>query len=175
MLKILGIIFLLGYASCASDVEAADGVLGTTSSGSMSINLTIQNRVKITKIDDILFGSYLGINDLVGNDDMCVYRNGSNGSYNIKASSLNATLTDYRVKKGTDYIVYYVEWTDNGWAGTTSLVPDIALTGQRGSSNSQSCAGSTNATLTATLLEADLQGATTGFYEDTLTLLVAPE
>lgn len=159
---------------------ASQGNVGTTSSGSIDISLTIPNLVRIFGLNDIALGSYTGTGTMTGNDTFCVHSNVISGTYKIKATSANGTGGDFRVKSGANYIVYGVDFNDDtAQAGSTSLDHDTESAGPYNATKypnvgNATCAGSENAGAWVTFQEAALQEAEPGSYTDTLTLLVTP-
>jgi hypothetical protein len=67
---------------------ATPGTLGPTSQGTLEITLTIDPLVQISALDDIALGTYVGLGDMTGADDLCVYSN--NGGYDITATGTGA-------------------------------------------------------------------------------------
>jgi len=153
---------------------ATEDGLGSTSGGTAAVSLDIVDLMVVSGIGDIGLGAYVGTGGLAGNDDMCVYRNGT-GSYKVKLTSANQSGGAFRLNTGANYITYTVDWTDNGTAGTTAgVTSDVEETGQGGHATSQTCGGSPNANLAVSVAEAALQAAPTGSYTDTVTILVTP-
>ena len=163
---------LAGAATGA--LAANDGSLGPTSTGDLSVTLSIADRVQISGLDDIALGTYGGSGDLTGTSQFCVYRNGT-GLYDLTASSLHADGTTFRASDGTDQIVYAVMVADDTDPTTgVEVGSGTPETGLQGSATSTDCGGSDNASLQVTFAEAALQAAPTSAYSDTITVLVEP-
>jgi hypothetical protein len=171
-------IVLTGGSSLA--FAASQGSVGTTSTGSIDISLTIPKLVRIFGLNDIALGSYTGTGTMTGNDTFCVHSNVTSGTYKVKATSANGTGTDFRVKSGSNYIVYDVTFDDDTTeAGSTGLDHDTESAGPYSATKyanvgTATCAGSENAGAWVTFQETALQEAEAGSYTDTLTLLVTP-
>lgn len=168
---------LLGGATIA--VAATQGTVGATSSGTVNLSLTIPKLVRIFGLTDIALGTYGGTGDVTGSETFCVHNNASAGTYKIRATSTNGTGTDFRLKSGSDFIVYDVTFDDSTTpAGGTNLDNAVEATGPY-SGTKYTGAGlgtcsAANASIEVKALEAALQDANPGAYTDTLTLLVTP-
>ena len=167
-------IAVIGLAACMSTtvLAATDGLVGFNSTGTLDINLDVNDEVRISNLTDINLGVFAGV-DAVGSSAACVYRNGT-GNYQLTASGDGAagafTLTD-----GVSTVPYSVTYDDGG--GALGASTGIALTGLTGGDpGSATCAGTgNNGTVTVTVTAADASGLPAATYAGTLTLLVAPE
>ena len=155
---------------------ANDGSLGETSSeGDLTVTLNIEDRIQVTGLDDITVGPFTGSGNLAGETDFCVYRNGT-GLYDLTATSANEDSGAFRAINGSDLIPYEVRFdTDGDASNGTSLASSSAETGITGHASSLNCGNANNASLNVRFLEADLLGALTGSYVDTLTVTVEPQ
>ncbi len=146
---------------------AEDGTLGATSTGSLDVLVSIADRVQISGLDDIDLGAYSGSGELTGSDSFCVYRNGT-GLYDVEISSANADGGAFRMVSGTDNFLTY----------TVTFAGEAVSSGEEiegaGHSTSVTCGGGTNTTLAVSVAEAALQGAVSGSYADTVTMVVSP-
>jgi len=157
------------------DLSAAtDGNVDATSTGYQDVTLTIGDQVRASAIDDIPLGSYSGSGGLAANDTMCVYRNDT-GAYKVKLTSANELSGGFRLKSGSDYLAYTVDWTDATATTTSNVTSDVEITGQLGDATADDCNAVDNTQLDVTVAEAALQAAPTGTYADTITLFVSPE
>jgi len=77
---------------------------------------------------------------------------------------------------GQNDLPYSVSWADEGSAAD-AITHGSALAGQGTTASNKNCTntGGTNATLTVTLAEADLEAARAADYTGELTVVVAPE
>lgn len=177
---VLMVIMLLGLA--LDSFSATQGSLGTSSTGTVNIGLTIIGVVQISNLSDITLEYTPGLNtDLTSVVNVCIYSNSlTSSNYFITATSTNAAAGVMRVSNGAGtpaYIPYTVQWYIQVDAGgtATSLVNatknSTAFTGA--SSSSASCGGNPNASFKATFLAADLEAAGSGTYSDTLTFLLS--
>jgi len=155
---------------------ANDGSLGQTNSeGDLTVTLNIEDRIQVTGLDDITVGPFSGSGNLSGETDFCVYRNGT-GLYDLTASSANADGGTFRALNGSDLIPYEVRFdTDGDASDAATIASGTAEEDITGHASSLTCGSSNNASLNVRFLEADLLGASTGAYVDTLTVLVEPQ
>ena len=155
---------------------ATDGTLGTTSTGTSVITVTIPELILITGLADISFGTYGGTGDLNGNDDICIYTNKAAGTYGVTATG-DGAASAFTITDGSNTIAYNVYFNDvSGTTGETQLITNTANTSQTGANtSSQNCGGGANANFHVEMLEANLQAAPAGAYSGTLTLVVAPQ
>ena len=66
---------------CASLSFAADGTLGSSSTGTTDLDITVPEFVQVTGIQDPLVSTtYGGSGAVAANDDVCVYTNDINTS-----------------------------------------------------------------------------------------------
>ena len=151
-------------------MAATDGTLGSTSTGTAIINISKQNAVKITNLDDLDLGTagFLSAT-ATASDDVCVYS--STGGYNITITSANGTFQLEDDNTPTN-IPYSLNWTAGA---TTAVTYNTAIVGLVGNQSAVDCGGSTNASFEVSVTAADFNAADPGSYTDTLTLSVIPE
>lgn len=149
---------------------ATDGSLGSTSEGTSIVTIIKEDAVIITDVDDLFLGTRGALFDnQVNADAVCVYS--STGSYNLAITTINGLFSLESVSTTTG-IAYSLEWiTDT----TTSIEYNSPIIGLKGDSQSINCNGTTNALFQITVTPAAFNAADPGSYQDTLTLLVAPE
>lgn len=148
---------------------ASQGSMGGTSSGSVSINATVPNLVKIFKLADIAFTT--NSFPATGSSTFCAYSNVSS-TYAVTVTSVE---TSFVLKNGGNSVGYAVDWTDSG--GTVHPVTyNTKITGLPTGSANPTCGGgaSTNGSVTITINEADLGTAPAGVYSGTLNIDVSP-
>ena len=166
---------LVAFVMPQSGRAASDGTLGTSSSGSASISVTIPNLILISGMADIGFGTYSGVGDLNQNEDICIYTNKAAGTYRVTGSGSGGggafTLSD-----GTNTLAYNVFYNDvTGTTGEQQLTSGTPLGSQNGANTtSQNCGGSNDANYHVQILGTNLLAAPSGAYSGTLTLLVEP-
>lgn len=187
-------IFHVAVVSIAMATPAfaqTDGSLGTTSTGSAEISVTINDLARVSKVNNLAAGAYSGAVDGSGNgfdmaDDVCIYSNASSGSYRVTLSgnynAAGAAGTDFYVKGGMlgDTILYSVAWNDVKATNTgeSAATAGTAITGQTGYSTVLDCGGATetetNARFRVTMTQANMLAKRADSYSGTLTILVAP-
>ncbi len=164
----------LGLIMSSAVFGASDGVIGVTSTGSSDISLTLPQLILARSFADFSLGSYSGLGDLNGNDDLNISTNYSPGDYELTASGSGAggafTLTD-----GSELIAYNAYFNDaTGIVGRAALANGVPLTGQGGAADTLADA-TLNANLSVEVLEAALQAVGAGVYTGTITLVFTPE
>lgn len=164
----LGALALLSSAAFA----ATQGTVGFNSTGTVNINLDVNDEVRISNLTDINLGVFAGV-DISGSSAACVYRNGT-GNYQLSASGSGAagafTLTD-----GVSTVPYSVAYDDG--TGPLGASSGTAITGRTGGDPTSSTCATTgnNGTVTVTVLATDAAGLSAATYAGILTLTVAPE
>jgi hypothetical protein len=145
---------------------------GSSSFEIFTIVISIPDQVRISELDPIDLGSFDGVNDLSGVDDLCVYRNNGGADYRVVASADGAggafTLTN-----GVDVLPYRVDWDDGG--GFVALSTGIAAAMTGANQLSIDCGGVNNAVVQVTVNGVDMSTAAPGVYASTLTLLIEPQ
>ncbi len=171
-MKLFRVAMIASLATLSGSVMAAsDGNLGGTSEGTSIIQISKDNVVQITMLDDINLGTHGNLTaTATGDDDVCVFS--STGGYNITITSANGSFDLDDANTTTD-IPYSVVWTAG--ASTATAVYATAMTGMLGNSTATDCNGVTNANFEVSVTAADFNAADPGSYTDTLTLLVTPE
>ena len=167
-----GIIALAGSSAWA----ATQGSVGTTSTGTVGLSVTIGTLARISDLDDLDLGNFTGSGDLSDNDDLCVWSSGSTG-YNITATG-SGTAGAFTLGAGAELVIYTVEWDDtSGQTSGTSLTSGSALTGQTTAAATTDCnaGASPSASLIVKVTESEMLGKSAAGFTGTLTLVVAPE
>jgi hypothetical protein len=175
--KLISLAFIAATAA-ASNVFA-DELLGTTSTGSSDISLTINDSVKISGVDDLTFPAY-GADDTgsinIG-DAFCVYRNGADG-YNITATNPNGSEFSLYNDTTQDTVQYTLALDESASAAAASQVGyDTAVSFTSGSVKTD-CSDETNSVNTSfdiRIAEQEIRDTTSGVYTGTLQLLLAAE
>lgn len=173
LLSITPVLFL-GQALAASD-----GSLGSTSTGSVAVTATIPGEVKISNLSDVDFGSITDLtSDATAQDDsVCVYNN-SGSSYKLTVSSLNNDGSNFRLKNGTNFMNYNVDWFEDVSGGgiqhSLSHASQTTVGNAHQTSISCNSGASNNASMYLTIPAAQFDGAPAGAYSDTLTIEVQP-
>lgn len=145
---------------------------GSWSFENFTIVISVPGLVQISDLDPIDLGSFDGVNDLSGVDDVCVYRNNGGADYRVVASADGAggafTLTN-----GIDVLPYQVDWNDGG--GFVALSTGVAAVMTGANQSLTDCGGVNNAVVQVTVNGIDMSTAAPGVYASTLTLLIEPQ
>lgn len=164
----------LGLVVLANSAMAAtDGALGLTSIGTTDVSITKGDTAQITGLTNIVLLPWtVGDPGPVGTANACVYT--STGAYQMTATSSNGAGAAFRLTDGLSFINYVVSWND-GAAGLQLASNGVALAGQVGDNVSTTCGGATPATVQVSITVGQMNGAPTGTYGDTLTVLISPQ
>ena len=125
-------LFLVFYSFNAH--AATQGAPGTTSTGTVGIQVVNNDLAWIKGLDDINLGSWSGTGDMSGNDDVCVATNFfffALNNYAIRASG-DGDASDpsaFTLSNGVDDIYYRVFWTDTNTQ--VELLPGQLMTGRQ--------------------------------------------
>lgn len=139
----------------------------------MTINITVDDIVKLQGMDDLLLGNYSGNGDVSATESFCVYSNGS-GAYQVTANG-NGNNGDFALLSNGTAVPYSVEWNDGSSVSPVSANSNLTQR-QNATSDVTTCSsGGSNASINIRLLEADLNSSPAGNYRGTLTLIIAPE
>ena len=171
----------LGLLICAltaiSASAATDGTIGSTSTGTMNVQLTKGDAVRISDLQDMSFGAGLSL-PAQQIDDVCVFS--TTGSYTITASSNGngSGGPQFRMvnSTSTEHVRYYVEYRDDTFSQSgDALTHNIAsATYSNADTTSDNCSGGVNSRLIISIDAATFAAATPDTYSDVLTLLVQP-
>ncbi|MBP9837191.1 MAG: hypothetical protein KBC84_00605 [Proteobacteria bacterium] len=171
---LIAIVFYFYSFLIHNSIAANDGQIGTTSSGSVNISLSIPKLIRIKNLADVSFPTYSGSGDLSFNKDITIAVNYSTGGYRITATGSGAGNA-FMVIDGSKQVPYSVLFNkQTGVTGASALTPGTSLTGLTGAVKP---IGSTvlNANYQVKFLDANLQAIEAGNYSGILTLVVAPE
>lgn len=157
---------------------ATDGTLGTSSTGSLSITITIPARVQITKLRDLQPPTFTGSGARSEGADLCIYTNSTAGRYRVTAVG-SGSGGAFKIKNQTtlEELDYALNWNDqNGTSGGVPISSGTALTNQTGADTaSTNCSGGTNSNLQVTFSEQNLLAAEAGTYSGSLSIMVEPD
>lgn len=167
-LRLYSVVCLSAFS--LNTLAATDGSLGSTSEGTSIVTIIKEDAVLITGVDDLNLGTRGALfENQVAADGVCVYT--STGSYSLAITSANGSFSLQSETTQTD-IAYSLNWiTDT----TASVAYNSQITGLIGDGRSITCNGTTNALFQLTVTSSAFNAADPGIYQDTLTLLVAPE
>jgi len=167
---------LLATASAAG--AATQGSLGSTSTGSLSVSVSVPNRVELSGLSDVAFTNQDPSVAASNAQNVCVWSNTTTRGYNVDATGSGAGGAFTLANAGLT-VPYSVQWAGTSGASSgTSLVAGTALTGLTSTATNATCSSgpSSTASLIIKIAATDLQSmqASTN-YTGTLTLVVAPE
>lgn len=168
-------LFIAGTFVAAGSVFAAtDGLLDTTSEGTVLIEVEVGDQIQISGMIDMI-GSYVPGTDYIDDSPACVYRNGGSGNFGVTVSSTQASATSFELEDGpTNAVEYSVTFSDGVSTSTmTNGVPVNTFT--NANTTSPTCSNIPQSTIAITVPDANLAAAGPGTYSDTLVVLVAPQ
>lgn len=157
---------------------ATQGTIGTTSTGTVTINATIAGLVQITNLSDLNFTPVLtGSSAAQLSENVCVWSNTLTKGYTIRATG-NGVSSAFTLTSGSNPPVPY----SVSWAATSGATTGTALTTNTTSGTFTSTAlapaclaGSPTATLFVSIAASDQETMIgNAAYTGTLTLLVTP-
>ncbi len=170
---LIGLVGLGALLFSTTATAATDGSLGLTSTGTTDISIIKGDTAQITGLQDIVMVPWTtGDPAPAGTSPACVYT--STGNYQMTATSANGIGGTFRLTDGLNFINYVVSWND-GVGGLTGVTNGTPLAGLTGDAVSTNCGGATPATVQVNISVAQMTGAPTGNYGDTLTVLIAPQ
>ena len=180
---ILGTILLLGAALTGGAARAAtQGSLGATSSGSISISLSVAGRVQISGLSDVAFVAVSPDVAASAAQNVCVWSNTATKGYSVTASGSGA-VNAFELSGPANTVPYAVAWSDAagqaaGQAAGVPLSAGSALSGLTSSATSPDCSsgGAASSSLIVTVDPATLQAAQPDTaYTGALNLRVSPQ
>lgn len=151
----------------------AEGGNGSeTRTSNFTVDVTVPDLVRISQMDDIGLGTFDGINDAVGTDSICVYRNDASGAYAITATGDGAGSA-FELADGGNVLPYQVEY-DDGTGFVLMSAGGMPLNRANADPGAVDCGGASNAQVRVTVFATDMDVAPVGNYGGTLTLLISP-
>jgi len=137
-----------------------------------------QNRVRITKLSDVAFGSLSNLSvDAIQAQSICLFSQTATKGYNVRATG-SAPGSALALVSGANLLAYEVQWNQlSGQSSGTQLTSGVTLTGQTSLATQQTCNSgpATSASLILILRSTALSNARAGSYTGTLTLVIGPE
>ncbi len=166
-------IFLTALALAGSPVRAADGAFGATSTGSINLDLQVNEIVMLTGLNDVNMGTWTGAGNMTSFEFACTFS--STTQYRVTATSANGAGQWHRLSNGSGtFLRYLVHWRDSNnfqrrlrhsQESVQFFTDATAIT----------CNGATNTRIRIRVRSQWLAAAPAGTYSDTLTLLVRPD
>jgi hypothetical protein len=164
---------LASLTPTSATLAASDGTLGLSSQATTDISIIRGETTQASGLEDIILSPWSeGDPAPLGTATACIYT--STGNYQLTASSANTAGTGFRLTSGTSFVNYTVRWND-GITGLTIITNGVPVTGLVGDATSTTCNGSNPATIQVQISNSQIQGAPTGNYGDTLTVLITPQ
>jgi len=171
---------LIGCLVTTTTAHAAtQGSIGATSTGTVTINATINALVQISDLNDITFSGLTGAAAAQQTDNVCVWSNTASKSYTIKATG-NGTTNAFTLASGTNAAIpYSVAWANTAGATSgTSLTTNVASTAFTSAATLPLCnlGASPTSTLFVSIAAADQAAmVANAAYTGVLTLVVTPQ
>ena len=161
----------------APTFAATDGIVGTNSTGTMNMQLTKGDAVRISNLQDMSFGAGFAL-PARQIDDICIFS--TTGSYTITASSNGngSGGPQFRMVNAgsTEHVRYFVEFRDDTFSQNgDALTHNVAsATYSNADTVSDNCSGGVNSRIIVEIDAGTFNAATPDTYSDVLTLLVQP-
>ena len=168
----------MGAAGVVTSMAATQGATGGTSSGDLVVSLIIDNKLKVSNLDDTALGTFAGAN-LTATETICVYYN-QTAPYQILFDS-NDNPGTFELSDGVNNIPYSFTY-DDGTNGAAAITAGVALTNRNSGGNdaatgaNDDCGtlGADNGTIAFTAAAVDITGNPNGTYSETLDITVSP-
>ena len=170
---------LLGMAiAVPASAAPTQGTLGATSTGSITINVSVPSRVQITGLSDVNFTNVDPAVTATNAQSNCVWSNTATKGYTITASG-SGTAGAFTLGSGVlTPVAYTVQWNQStGQSSGTALTPATASSTFNSTATTPTCltAPATSSSLVVSIASAQLLNmASLTTYTGTLTLLVSP-
>lgn len=178
--RLLGssLVAVLNLLANGAAYAATQGPLGSTSTGSVTINASVPNRIQLTGLSDVSFLNQDPAVAAANAQNVCVWSNTSTKGYYVTATGSGAGSA-FTLANGALNVPYNVEWAgSSGQASGTALAAATALHGFTSNATNPTCVAgpSSSASLIVKIAAANLQAMQAAtIYTGTLTLVVAPE
>jgi hypothetical protein len=144
---------------------------------SLEIVNSTSNSVRISRLDNAVFAPFSGLGDRSWDERFCVYSDAASGAYRITVTGQHQDASaGFRLKNTAqeEYIPLAVAFADSGTGTATTPVGSGSISGF-GSTSAEDCGGTDNATLSFSITEQNMSAASSGFYNETIVLVVEPE
>ena len=168
----------MGAAGVATSMAATQGATGGTSSGDLVVSLIIDNKLKVSNLDDTSLGTFNGAN-LTASETICVFYN-QTAPYQITIDS-NDNPGTFELSDGVNNIPYSMTYDDgvNGAAAVTAGTTIVNRNSQgndtaTGANDDCVTLATDNGTIAFTALATDITGNPNGTYSETIDITVAP-
>lgn len=170
------VLVFAGLFFANSVFAASDGAIGTTSTGTSVITVTIPKLIRARSFADFAFGSYAGTGDLNSNDDLNISTNYGTAARTYRLTATGSGVASaFTITDGVSVLPYNAYYNDaTGVVGRVALATTVALTTQANAAKPLSTA-TTNANLSIEILATNLQTVDAGAFTGTLTVVFTPE
>ena len=112
---------LLGVLAQGTALAATHGTLGSTSTGSVSINASVPNRIELTGLTDVAFTNQDPSVAASNAQNVCVWSNTSTKGYYVTATGQRHGSA-FTLTNGATTVPYSVQWAgSSGQASGTAL------------------------------------------------------
>lgn len=173
---IIAAVAALSIFTSTGILAASQGILDSTSTGNVDVQLVIPDLVRISELADIDLGTYDGTTDgnLIGNTPACIFRNGA-GNYSVTAT-VDGKASFILTSAGADTIAFAAYWNDElGNVDEAALTHGDALAAQSGTNTTATdCGGTNNANFKVQIAESAIEVKPKGTYEATVVLVITP-
>lgn len=155
---------------------ASQGSLGATSTGSVTITVSVAPRVSISGLADMSFNIQDPSEVASGTQDICIWSNTASKSYTITASG-SGPGGAFVLLSGAQAVPYKVSWFSTVEGGQSALSSDLASAKLTSAATHQSCRSERkSARLSVKIAPADLQFMEPRVsYVGVLNLTVSPQ
>lgn len=114
--SVMVIAMLSSVLPVVSAHAATQGTIGATSTGTVTINATINGLVQISNLSDLTFTTLDGTTDAQLTENVCVWSNTSTRSYTIRATGDGASSAFTLASTGHSPVPYSVAWANSSTA-----------------------------------------------------------
>lgn len=152
-------------------------IAATACAAGTTLPASAGDKVAITGLSNVAFGTIVSFNDQTSSQNLCVYSQSFTDGYSVTALGSGAGGA-FTLAAGSAPLAYDVLWSAlPNQRGGTSLVAGSAATGFRSGATQKTCNSgpSASATLTIAIRARALASAQAGSYAGTLQLMIAPE
>lgn len=140
----------------------------------VNLSITVEDVIKLSNINDFIFGANSGDVDISQTNSLCVFRN-SNGAYQITATG-NGAGGSFTVSNGPYSIPFTPQWSDGN--GFQTLTPNTPITNQQNVfRDNVDCNGgaANNANLKIGISSTAMQAVPAGNYQGIINLMVSAQ
>jgi len=167
-----------GSYSGTFQVNGLGGVgLATADSEVFSVAVTVASNdpnVQISRIDNIVLGSFNGTADMTADEAFCAYTESGGYRLTITAPNQDVSGNFFLAGDNGDLLPFQVEFSQSVTSPAFVTVGSSSIIGLTGSTLLD-CGNADNAVFRVSASEQDLRAASSGNYVETITILMEPE